>query len=220
LTFKRKQMVGELHKPLLLEYLVHIPTISIPPSGFPLILSLHGAGQRGHDLSLLEDHGLQKYVNSQNNFPYLVCSPQCPTGDTWALYLDELLALLDEIRRLYPADPKRIYLTGLSMGGNGTWLLASKAPKRFAAAIPICGWGDWIMDFPERVTAMKDVPTWAFHGEIDDVIPVEESQKMVNALTQAGGDAKLTIFPEIAHESWDLAYNHQPLYTWLSKQWK
>jgi predicted peptidase len=218
LNLKQKQLDGVLSRPINLDYLLYQPVAPPPTEGYPLILSLHGAGQRGNDLALLENHGLLAHVQNQDDFPFLVCTPQCPEGDTWLLYLDELLSLLNEVTKQYPVDPDRVIVSGLSMGGNGTWLLSCKAPERFAAAVPICGWGDWIMNFPDRVEEMKSVPTWAFHGADDDTIPLEESEKMVNALKQAGGDVKLTTYPGVGHESWDLAYNDKTLYHWLAVQ--
>lgn len=215
MTFKHNRFEGKLQKPINLPYLIYKPNSAPPEAGYPLILALHGAGQRGTDLTLVENHGLPIYIASNQDFPYLVCAPQCPDGDTWLLYLDELLALIDEITGQFPIDSDRIIICGQSMGGNGVWNLACKEPHRFAAAVPICGWGDWIMDFPDRVHQMKSVPTWAFHGEDDDVIPLEESQKMVSALRKAGCDVQLTIYPGVAHESWDLAYQDKALFEWL-----
>lgn len=214
----QKQIKAELNRPFEFKYFLHLPDATAPQAGYPMMLFLHGAGQRGDDLEIMTDHGLLGHVNAQADFPYLVCAPQCPAGETWAFYLDELLMLLDQIEQEYPVDRQRVILTGLSMGGNGTWLLACKSPQRFAAAVPICGWGDWILDFPERVAAMRSVPVWAFHGRDDDVIPVAESKKMVEALVQAGGQAKLTIYPGVTHNSWDLTYAEQELYTWLESK--
>ncbi len=216
----RKRLELTFKQTLLFNYLMYEPESAPPSQGYPLILSLHGAGQRGDNLELLENHGLLKYINSLDNFPFLVCTPQCPESDTWLLYLDELLILIDEISQTYPVDPTRVIVMGLSMGANGTWLLACKAPGRFAAAVTVCGWGDWLMDFPDRVSQMKSVPVWAFHGEDDDVIVVDESIKMVHALKQAGGDAQLTIYPGVKHESWDRAFAEDDLYVWLNSKRK
>ncbi|MBC8194007.1 MAG: prolyl oligopeptidase family serine peptidase [FCB group bacterium] len=218
MTLIQKQIQAEVRRSFKLKYFVHQPTAGPPAEGYPLILFLHGAGQRGDDLEIMADHGLLMQVNAQADFPYLVCAPQCPLGETWALYLDELCLLLDEMERDYPVNADRIIISGLSMGGNGSWLLACKDPRRFAAAVPICGWGDWILDFPERVASMRSVPVWAFHGADDDVIPVAESQKMVDALTSAGGQAKLTIYPGVTHNSWDQAYAEAELYGWLESK--
>ena len=215
MSLSSEQFDAHLKRSVHLKHLMYTPESSPPAEGYPLILSLHGAGQRGDNLDLLEDHGLLKYVNATPDFPYLVCTPQCPESDSWILYLDDLLLLLDEIVEKYPVDPRRVILMGLSMGANGTWLLACKAPQKFAAVVPVCGWGDWLLDFPDRVSAMKSVPVWAFHGEEDDVIPVEESRKMIDALNACGGEAELTTYPDIAHESWDLAFAEKKLYTWL-----
>ena len=112
-------------------------------------------------------------------------------------------------------DPTRIYLTGLSMGGYGTWHMAVTYPQKFAAVVPICGGGGWMYGFPKRVCALKDVPVWAFHGALDPVVPLQASQDLVNALNECGGEARLTIYPEALHDSWTQTYDNPELYQWL-----
>lgn len=183
----------------------------------PLILFLHGMGERGNDLELVKRHGPLKSTEKQS-FPFILLAPQCPLElrySTWELYLDDLITLIDHISTVYRVDAQRIYVTGLSMGGYGTWELAKKYPDRFAAAAPICGGGSI-----EGIERLKDVPVWAFHGAKDDVVPLEESEKMVHALQDVGGNAKLTVYPDATHDSWTETYNNPHLYSWLLKQHK
>ena len=175
---------------------------------FPLVLFLHGSGERGTDIEKVKVHGLPKLISQGREFPFIVVSPQCPDHIFWDA--DILIALLDEIESEYRIDKNRIYVTGLSMGGFGTWELAIRQPDRFAAIAPVCGWND-----PEKACLLKDVPVWAFHGAKDMVVPVAASEKMVEKLKSCGGDAKLTIYPEANHDSWTETYNNDELYTWL-----
>lgn len=124
---------------------------------------------------MLEENGIPRIVEQQADFPFITISPQCTYKGCWLNEADALNALLDEVSATYAVDTDRIYLTGLSMGGYGTWYLATKYPERFAAIVPIASGGD-----PEKACALKDVPVWAFHGAKDDVIPPEESEEMVN----------------------------------------
>src|SRR5205085_1766253 len=154
---------------------------------WPLILFLHGAGERGTDVWKAATHAPPKNVIEQPDFPFIVVSPQCPENRIWSK--DLLLALLNEIEDKYAVDKKRIYLTGLSMGGYGTWDLGLAFPEKFAALAPICGGGELISLFlssREKPEALKTLAVWAFHGGKDDIVPVEESERMVAALKKAG----------------------------------
>ncbi len=182
---------------------------------WPLMLFLHGAGERGDDLNKVKVHGPPKIVEKKKDFPFIVVSPQCPANVWWNDKLDVLINLLDEIEAQYDVDTERVYLTGLSMGGYGTWALASKYPDRFAAAAPICGGGMRIMAY-----GLKDVPIWAFHGAKDSVVPVEESKEMVAAVKARGGNARLTVYPNANHDSWTETYNNPEFYKWLLKHRK
>jgi len=179
---------------------------------WPLILFLHGAGERGSNLELLKKHGPPKIVENRKDFGFIVVSPQCPSRQWWTEKLDTLIALLDEIVAGYDVDRERIYLTGLSMGGYGTWALASAYPDRFAAIAPICGGGLRFM-----ALRLKDVPVWAFHGAKDRVVPVAESEQMVKAINAVGGNAKLTVYPDAYHDSWTRTYENPELYEWFLK---
>jgi predicted peptidase len=183
---------------------------------WPLILFLHGAGERGTNLGLVAKHGPPKIVKDRPDFPFIVVSPQCPPGECWNN--DLLLALLETVTSAYRVDTGRIYLTGLSMGGFGTWSLGLAYPEKFAALAPICGGGDTIpvlLAPPKKLQALKTLPIWAFHGARDSAVNLAESQRMVEAVNQAGGQAKLTVYPEAEHDSWTETYGNPDLYTWF-----
>lgn len=182
---------------------------------WPLILFLHGAGERGDDLEKVKIHGPPKIVGDQKDFPFILVSPQCPEDGWWPEKLDVLISLLDDIESHYNVDAERVYLTGLSMGGFGTWHLACTYPERFAAIAPICGGCETFL-----ADRLKDIPAWAFHGAKDKVVPLRRSREMVNAVRACGGDAKLTIYPEAEHDSWTVTYNNQKLYDWFLKHRK
>lgn len=197
-----------------LPYLLYLPD-AYPTSTqkWPLMLFLHGAGERGSDLQKVTVHGPPKLIASAGKqFPFIIVSPQCPAYEFWSNghMLETLNALLDDIIARYRVDMDRIYVTGLSMGGYGTWHLALAYPERFAAIAPICGKGD-----PARAARLKNVPVWAFHGARDDMVPLAGSADMVDALKKAGGDVRFTIYPEAGHDAWTETYNNPKLYEWL-----
>jgi predicted peptidase len=193
------------------QYLLFLPeSYGQKKQRWPLILFLHGAGERGDDLNLVKKHGPPKIVEQRKDFPFIVVSPQCPAGDWWTDKNEVLINLLDDVVARCDVDRGRIYLTGLSMGGFGTWALASAYPDRFAAIAPICGGGKVFM-----ADKLKDVPVWAFHGAKDPLVPLKESEDMVNAIKARGGDAKLTVYPDAGHDSWTETYNNQQLYDWF-----
>ena len=183
-----------------LHYLLFLPAAyAVHPQRWPLMLFLHGAGERGDDLQLVKRHGVAKIVEEQPAFPLLVVSPQCPPTEAWAP--EPLLALLDDIEQHYDVDPERLYVTGLSMGGFGTWAIALAAPDRFAAIAPICGGGD-----PSRVGVLRHLPVWAFHGARDTIVPLQRTVEMVEALRQCGGNVRFTVYPEAGHDAWTATY--------------
>ncbi|MDD5206135.1 MAG: prolyl oligopeptidase family serine peptidase [Desulfobacterales bacterium] len=184
---------------------------------WPLILFMHGAGERGHDPDILKKHGIPKIVETRPDFGFITISPQCEIGASWDGYIETLEALLDETVLTLPVDTGRVYLTGISMGGQGVWRLAVEIPDRFAALVPICGYGPPTQGFPERVCMLKDVPVWVFHGADDDIVPLEESRKMVAALEACGGNVRFTIYPDTGHDSWTRTYDNPELYQWLLK---
>ncbi|MFZ2148660.1 MAG: prolyl oligopeptidase family serine peptidase [Sedimentisphaerales bacterium] len=201
----------EITKTLSCNYLLFLPEdYGKKKQRWPLIMFLHGAGERGSDLNKVKVHGPPKIIEDQKDFPFIVVSPQCPEDDWWTEKVEVLINLLDDIVSRYKVDKERIYLTGLSMGGYGTWSLASAYPERFAAIAPICGGGSRAM-----AMRLKDIPIWVFHGAKDKTVPLKESEEMVNAIRNRGGNVKLTIYPDAGHDSWTETYNNQKLYDWF-----
>ena len=186
---------------------------------WPLMLFLHGVGERGTDLWKVATHGPPKNVATNPDFPFILVSPQCPDHQIWSR--DVLLGLLDDIIANYAVDTNRVYLTGLSMGGYGTWDLGLTHPERFAAIVPICGGGELItmmLSSGDQRRALMNLGIWAFHGGKDPLVPLTESQRMVDVAKKLGlPDVKLTVFPDAGHDSWTEAYNTPELYEWLLK---
>jgi predicted peptidase len=178
---------------------------------WPLVLFLHGMGERGTVLDTVKKHGPPKLVDQGKKFPFILISPQCPPDEMWSVPV--LDALLNEVEARYRVDPTRVYVTGLSMGGNGTWRLAIAQPHRFAAIAPICGWAD-----TNAVCALKNLPIWTFHGKKDLVVPFERTEKLVAKLKQCGGNVRFTAYPEAGHDSWTETYENPELYEWLLAQ--
>ena len=180
---------------------------------WPLILFLHGAGERGEDLDRVKIHGPPKRIDTEGiDFPFVIVSPQCPAEGWWSddAQIDRLDALLEQVVGRYEIDPQRLYVTGLSMGGYGTWALATHFPRRFAAIAPICGGGD-----PGAAGRLADLPVWVFHGAKDPVVPLENSQQMVDALQTVGGSVTFTVYPEAGHDAWTESYENPALYEWF-----
>jgi predicted peptidase len=191
------------------DYLLYLPEdYEKSKEGWPLIVFLHGAGERGSDINMVKKHGVPKIVEGKKDFPFVVLSPQCSTETWWNN--DTILALIDDITARYKIDRDRIYLTGLSMGGFGTWSLAIQEPHKFAAIAPICGGGQ-----PLLTSRIKHLPTWVFHGAKDSVVPLKASEEMVNALKANGGDVKFTVYPDANHDSWTATYDNPELYKWF-----
>ena len=180
---------------------------------FPLLIFLHGSGERGDNLELVKRNGPPSFVDKQPDFPFILVSPQCAEGTRWMWKVDELQAMLEQLKGKYRIDVDRIYLTGLSMGGFGTWAWAISQPGQFAAIAHVCGGG-----LIHYAYELKNIPVWAFHGEADDVVEVKNTIDMVEAVNTAGGKARVTIYPGIGHDSWVKAYQEADLYTWLLSQ--
>jgi predicted peptidase len=188
---------------------------------WPLILFLHGAGERGANVWMVAKHGPPEIVQV-TNLPFIVVSPLCPPGQQWNE--DVLMALLDNVEKQYRVDTHRVYLTGLSMGGFGTWELGLRHPDRFAAIAPVCGGGETLpiilaRDFdPAQLALIKSLGVWAFHGGKDPTVPPDDSVRMVDLLKKAGcNDVKLTIYPNAQHDSWTQAYAEPGLFDWFLK---
>ncbi len=194
-----------------MKYLLYLPKDYDAQLSSPLLLFLHGAGERGDNLDAVKIHGPPKLIEVGQALPFIVVSPQCPKDKSWEPF--ELSALLDEIVEKYKVDQDRIYVTGLSMGGFGTWSLAAASPYRLAAIVPICGGGD-----PQSARRIAHLPVWVFHGAKDSTVPLERSEKMVEALKKSGGNVRFTVYPNAGHDSWTEAYANPQLYEWLLQQ--
>lgn len=201
----------EVTRTLSLRYLIALPEgyEAEPERRWPLVVFLHGAGERGDDLAKVGVHGPPKRVAEGESFPLIVVAPQCPADEWWT---DQpVLELIDDLEERYRVDASRIYLTGLSMGGYGTWHFAAAAPHRFAAVAPICGGG-----VPYQMRRIPHLPVWAFHGDEDRAVPLEESVRLVEALKRHGNEqARLTVYEGVGHDSWTETYENPELYDWL-----
>lgn len=208
---------GEVEVRTSLRYLIHVPEAygDDDAAEWPLVLFLHGAGERGDDLDRVKAHGPPRFAAEGRTLPYIAVAPQCPAGETWNTNTAALLALLDKVEREYRVDRSRVYVTGLSMGGYGTWSVAAAAPERFAAIAPICGGA---ADPFWRVMALKDTPVWAFHGSDDRVVALSESVDAVERVRFAGGTAKLTVYEGVGHDSWTETYDNGEFWAWLLSQ--
>ena len=205
----------EVYDPSTLNYLLFMPRVkkAAEYGKYPLIISLHGIGESGSDLWKVKGEGLPKILDGNNEFPFIVVSPQCPSSTEW--YYDRtdirINRLIDSVIARYPVDTNRIYLTGLSMGGIGTLDMAIRYPNRFAAILPIAfrienGWD---------VCAIKNIPMWAFHGKLDPVIPIINAQNVISSLISCGGNPIFTIYPDLFHDAWTRTYANPEIYDWL-----
>jgi predicted peptidase len=201
-----------------LNYLLYLPPAYDPQRSdrWPLVLFLHGASMRGNDINLVKRQGLSRLVDQGQEFPFILVSPQCPSSQwwTWPQLRAALSNLLDEVESSYAVDPERIYVTGLSMGGFGTWSLAIAYPQRFAAIAPISGPAEDL----DRISAIRYLPVWAFHNKQDYIVPLQAMVETVNALKACGGNVKLTIYPSVGHNAADFAYADPEWYRWLLSQ--
>jgi len=213
---------------------IHIPyRLAVPEKVeagkvYPLVLFLHGAGERGDDNKKQLKHGVRAILAGAEKLgePCFLIAPQCPEDLWWADLdaekrrlvaakapnprLEAVLALVADFSKTHPVDPKRFYVTGISMGGFGTWDLMSRVPEKIAAAMPVCGGGD-----PSIVSRFKDVPVWTFHGDADPTVPLAATTDIVEALEKAGGKPKLTIYPGVKHDSWTMTYDNLETIRWL-----
>jgi predicted peptidase len=208
---EEKSFEKEITVKVKLKYLLALPEgYDSSSKSWPLVLFLHGAGESGNDLAMVKKNGPPKLVDKGKTFPFILVSPQSP-GRGWNP--DTLDALLDDVISKYRVDKDRVYLTGLSMGGFGTWALAAAHPEKFAAIAPICGGGN-----AKDASKLKDLPIWVFHGAKDKTVPIARSEEMVKAIKDAGGDPKFTVYPDAGHDSWTASYDNPELYEWLLAQ--
>ncbi len=220
-------------------YLLHVPegVAYEPRKRWPLLLFLHGIGERGRAPWTVAKNGPPRLLAARTKRRgafrrhsdaaadrlaenFIVVSPQCPPGEVWDS--DTLLALIDEVSARQRIDARRVYLTGLSMGGFGSWALAARNPERFAAVVPVCGGGlplGIVSLNPRKKAALRHLPFWVFHGAKDRIVPLAASEGMVGALKEAGVKrVKFTIYPDAGHDSWTETYANLKLYEWLLGQ--
>ena len=196
-------------KPVCAQYLLYLPEgYSEGGKEWPLMIFLHGSGERGDDLEKVKINGPPNFLEHRKDFPFIVASPQLPEGQRWSA--DVVIGLIDELSAHLSIDTSRIYLTGLSLGGFATWDIACDYPERFAAIAPVCGIGD-----PDIACRLKHLPVWAFHGANDPVVPIKDDEEMVNAVKGCGGDVRFTVYPNVGHGAWVQAYADSTLYTWF-----
>ena len=196
-------------------YLLYLPkSYSATESSYPLVIYLHGGSQRGSDLNKLKAYGLPYVVDQGRDFDFIIASPQCPDGKFWSTdnWFDSLYT---EVTTKYRVDPKRVYLTGITMGGYGTWQTAVAYSDRFAAIVPLCGG----CDDSTQICRIRQVPVWTFHGAADDVISVDETARLVRRLNQCAGKVKFTRLEKEGH-SIQYLYKKPEIYDWMVKQHK
>lgn len=196
-----------------LNYLLYLPNdYQRNKQDYPLVLFLHGKGERGDDLEKIKIHGIPKRVEEGIKFPFICIAPQCPDEGYWDRpeYVSSLISLLKEVENNYRVDSKRIYGTGLSMGGLGTLAIAVKNPTLFSAIIPVCGGAKM-----ENIQRLSQLPIWLFHGDRDDVHPVNNSIIIFQALSSVNDQVFLTVYGGVDHDSWTQTYENHDIYNWM-----
>jgi predicted peptidase len=193
-----------------------VPASFEPSKQWPLVVFLHGSGERGGTPELLKQEYLPKMLEVKTDMPFLVVSPVLPSGQ-WEDYLGPVDDLVMQLVETLPVDPDRLYLTGLSLGGFGTWAYALQYPQRFTAIAPISGgYIHGSKDVPVGVCKLKDVAVWVFHGDSDDGVKPFQAQVMVDALKPCGGEVKFDLYPNTGHSgAWFNAYEQSDLWDWL-----
>lgn len=197
-----------------LNYLVYLPQSYSKSKKWPLILSLHGSGERGNNIDDVKRWGIHKILKENNNFPFVVVSPQCPAGEIWEMQFNTLKDLLNEIENNYSIDHERIYLTGYSMGGYGTWNFSILNPERFAAIVPVSGGAM----SPKKALRLKNLPIWVAHGDSDTAVEFEESKRIVDCLKEYNSNIIFKVYKGAGHEVCTAAYEEPELFQWLLKQ--
>ena len=188
---------------------------------WPLILFLHGRGECGKNLELLKKHPLPKTLESRTDFPFIVVSPQLLNGSSgWDNQLELLNSLLLQVQARYSVDPARVFVTGISMGGAGTWQMALRYPRRFAAIVPIAGFSSWgSREVPPRICDLRDLPIWVFHGARDSSVQLYQEQILVDALRACGSKVQFTVYEDAGHEdTWRKTYADPALFEWMLAQ--
>lgn len=206
-----------------LQYLLYLPKAyeTSPTTQWPLMLFLHGAGERTTNVFDISWHGPPKLIRENHDLPFIIIAPQCPPKKWWdnPPLVAALVDLLDETQKNYRVDTNRVYVTGLSMGGSGTWNLALRYPERFAAIAPICGtaYSKLVKNAkPKKVDAIKSMGIWIFHGAKDPTVSFNHSDRMNAALKEIGcTDLKYTKYANADHDAWTVTYNNPALYHWL-----
>jgi predicted peptidase len=197
------------------DYLLYLPKdYSQGKAQYPLLIYLHGSSQRGNDLTKLTTYGLPYLVEQGKDYNFIIASPQCPEGKYWSTE-DWFDALYKELMAKYRINKRRIYVTGISMGGYGAWQVAVDYPDRFAAVMPLCGG----LNDPTQVCRINHIPVWTFHGIKDDIIPIQETERVVSGLQACKGKVKFTRLPDEGH-SIQYLYEKEDIYEWMLKQKK
>lgn len=213
-TLVEKHFSASYVKTVNTDYLLYLPEGYDSSRVYPLMVFLHGSGERGDNPNQIRVHGFPKAIVQGTRFDFILVAPQCKTGTDWQS--ENLYHLIKGVISTYPIDSNRVYLTGMSMGGTGTWDLAFDYPDLFAAIAPVCGRIN--RNHPRKTESLKNMPVWAFHGELDDVVPLEPAKKMIDDLKQLGAPVKMTIYPGVYHNSFDYAYKEEELYKWFMAQ--
>lgn len=208
----QKQWQTETHYPF--SYIEYLPPEYDPSKTYPLVFFLHGAGERELDPDIAMRHGFMKYVREEGKeYPFIFIAPQCLGQNYWGCYTESLLAFLEYLLQTLPIDRDRVYLTGLSMGGTGSWMLAMAKPDLFAAMMPVCGSGIYW-----NAPILKHLPIYIVHGDCDTCVPISDSIQMLSAVNRSGGNAQIKICYGVNHNAWDYAYTDQNLVDWMLAQ--
>jgi predicted peptidase len=219
-AMQRKVETGLLSKTIevgdtVYRYAVYVPAEYTPEKPWPAVLFLHGIQERGDDGWAQTRVGIWPAIAAYpDRFGCIVVMPQCQDEQDWCGPMaDVALAALDATLDQYEVDENRVVLTGLSMGGFGTWCIGARRPERFSALVPICGGGD-----PKDAADLAKVPAWCYHGDADGAVPVERSREMVDAIRAAGGEVRYNELAGVGHNSWDPAYGNPQVIAWMLAQ--
>ncbi|MEG1981047.1 MAG: alpha/beta hydrolase-fold protein [Clostridia bacterium] len=196
-------------------YLEFMPKNYKEGTSYPLVIYLHGSGERGTDINTVANISLPKFAKNGKKYPFYLIAPQINENEEWRFQIDKLNKFLDYLIEHYNVNKNQIYLTGNSLGGIGSWYWAEESGERFAAVVPVCGYGDL-----DKADKLVDIPIWAFHGARDKAVDPNSTIDMVNKINSLGGNAKKTIYKNVQHNAWDYAYKDEKLFDWLLAQKK